>query len=175
MESSWHFKFSFYQSEPCHEPVRHLTIYPAALSTPKSFWHAVAPPPALAFFNLQLSERRNPLASISLSPEPYQYSWVCRVRLCDGCLISLWSPLREACRSVAAPTTERAFEVQREHLLALISIYFLCRSIRRSTHTQLQAHEYMHLLYFASAWVVPLCQFVACNAINSLQGGNSLA
>lgn len=29
---------------------------------------------------------------LHLSPEPYQYSWVCRVRLCDGCLISLWSP-----------------------------------------------------------------------------------
>lgn len=35
-----------------------------------------------------LSKGRYP-ASLSLPPEQYQYSWVCRVRLCDGFLISL--------------------------------------------------------------------------------------
>ena len=50
----------------------------------------VAPPSPSLIYRAAVERVKTPC--LHLSPEPYQYSWVCRVRLCDGCLISLWSP-----------------------------------------------------------------------------------
>lgn len=95
--------------------------------------YSSAPSPSL---NHQAAVERVKTPCLHLSPEPYQYSWVCRVRLCDGCLISLWSP---CARPVGALMRQQQSSVwSAERTAACIDLHILSLpSTRASTHTQM--------------------------------------
>lgn len=92
------------------------------------------PPPPL-FLPLP-TLRRVETPGLHPSPESYQYSWVCRVRLHDGCLISLWSP---CAKPVGAPTSQQQSGVwSAERTAARIDLHTLSSpSTQASIHTQM--------------------------------------
>lgn len=73
---------------------------------------------------------------LHLSPESYQYSWVCRVRLCDDCLISLWFPCARPVRALLRQQHSAVWSAERT--AACIDLHTLSLpSAHRSTHTQM--------------------------------------
>lgn len=102
-------------------------------------------PPLPPFFNLSVKT-----PCLHLPPEPYQYSWLCRLRLCDGCLISLWSPSRGPCRRFTAPTTERRLKCRENSCLHWSPYTFFAIHMLVHRHTD-AAHGHMNTcIYFRS-------------------------
>lgn len=96
------------------------------------------------------------LSCLRLSPEPYQYSWVCRVRLCDGCLISLWSPRARPFGALRRQQQSSVWSAERTS--ARIDLHILSLpSICTSTRTQMQpTGTWIHASTVGPAWHVTL-------------------
>lgn len=106
------------------------------------------PPPPLSNLSGAAVERAK-TPCLHLSPEPYQYSWVCRVRLCDGCLISLWSP---CARPVGALMRQQQSAVwSAERTAACIDLHIL--SLPSARTQMLPTGTWIHASTVALLWV----------------------